>query len=100
MKQDYLNPNDTPENHVENPYFEGIPYHEDVHPQDLFHPSYLPMFYDYRHLERHLEGSSESQWEWPEWNERQVLVKVEADLEAVATGSSFSEEGRCKEGVC
>ncbi|RVE48185.1 hypothetical protein evm_007139 [Chilo suppressalis] len=34
----------------------------------------------------------ENQWDWSEWNERQVLVKVESDLEASGGISSYSEE--------
>lgn len=90
IKQDFF-PNDMTES--QETYFD-IPYQEETVHQDII-PSYLPMFYDYRQLERHMfDGPSDgNQWEWAEWNERQVLVKVEADLDAGGATSSFSEEG-------
>ncbi|KAL0878750.1 hypothetical protein ABMA27_003795 [Loxostege sticticalis] len=89
IKQDFF-PNDMTES--QETYFD-IPYQEETVHQDII-PSYLPMFYDYRQLERHMfDGPSDgNQWEWAEWNERQVLVKVEADLDAGGATSSFSEE--------
>ncbi|XP_028175527.1 homeobox protein MOX-2-like [Ostrinia furnacalis] len=89
IKPDFM-PNDSTD--TQETYFD-IPCHEEV-VQDVFHPSYLPMFYDYRQLERHMfDGPSDgNQWDWAEWNERQVLVKVETDFDAGGASSSFSEE--------
>lgn len=92
IKHDYLIESEYMETQTENTYFDGVPYHEEmVHHQEGFHPGYLPVFYDYRQLERHLDGG-EGPCEWSEWNERQVMVKVETDLEAAA--ASYSEEGK------
>jgi hypothetical protein len=92
IKHDFLIPfEDSIDSQVESA-FNSLHYQETVTQQNVFHPGCFPIFCDYRELERH-EGP-EGQWDWQEWSERQVFVKVEADLDGTAVGpTSFNEEG-------
>ncbi|KAM3958797.1 homeobox protein Hox-D8 [Aphomia sociella] len=88
---------DIVENCIEPPYFEPILYQDDnnFNRQDG-QPSYFPIFYDYRNIERHniFESACEADsnhWEWTEWSDN-VTVKEENDLDTGGATPSLSEE--------
>ncbi|CAG9788260.1 unnamed protein product [Diatraea saccharalis] len=91
LKHDFFVPVDeTNECQSEQNYFEGLPYQVDGVHQEVVHPCF-PIFYDYRQIERQ-EDVGVNHWDWSEWNERQVFVKVESDLDTSGGISSYSEE--------
>ncbi|XP_072929203.1 uncharacterized protein btn [Epargyreus clarus] len=72
-------------------YFEPNFYHNLAADYQEVQQNYLPIFYDYRPVDReHRYGYEE--WDWRQWQEpaREMLVKEEEEVETA--GSAFSEE--------
>lgn len=73
---------------IDQTHFEPVVNPELVN-QEVFHPGYLPFFYDYRAVDRGLcEAREACEWDWGDW-ESHVVVKEESEEQR----RSFVEEG-------